>query len=204
MSTLISGIPVFSLFSELDHGISPSTNVVGQIHSMAGYNTLVPAPNTRVEMERASEAQEVRVIKNYNGDYHVTVNSSVAQIIMEQVDKQTTETFELHLKAYPETMPEHKLDDYYRHIIQYDHDGDRILPGIRRAGYLSTLDEYKSMDRGSAVWFEHESFVGMEDSKTGDVWWATEDVKQEVLKRSRAQDAREMEGEGSCEYVLRT
>jgi hypothetical protein len=204
MSTLISGIPIFSLFAELDHGIFPSTTVVGQIHSMAEYDTLVPAANTRVEMERASEAQEVRVIKNNNGDYHVTVNSSVAQSIMAQVDQQTTDTFEVHLRAYPETMAELKLDDYYRHIIQYDHDGDRILPGIRRAGYLSTLEEYKAMDRSSAVWFEHESFVGMEDSKTGDVWWATEDVKQEVLKRSRAQEAREAEGESSCEYVLRT
>jgi hypothetical protein len=188
MSTLISGIPVFSLFAELDHGIFPSLNVVGQIHSMAQYDALIPAPDSRVEIERAPEAEEIRVVKNINGDYHVTVNSSIARVILDQVDQQTTSILELDVKAYPDSKPDIKTDDYYRNIIQYDRDGDRILPGIRRVGYLSTVEEYRAMEGGSVVWFESEDFVGVENTKTGDVWWATDDLAEKVLDNVRKRD----------------
>jgi len=188
MSTLISGIPVFSLFAELDHGISPSLNIVGQIHSMSQYDTLVPAPNMRVEIERAPEVEEIRVVKNINGDYHVTVNSSVAREILDQVDQHTTSLFELDVKAYPDSIPDIKSDDYYRNIILYDQDGDRVLPGIKRVGYLSTVDEYRAMEGGPVVWHESEEFVGVYNTKTGDVWWATEDLKEKVLEHFKEQD----------------
>lgn len=189
MSTLISGIPVFSLFSELDHGISPSLNIVGQIHSMSQYDSLVPAPGIRVEIERAPDVEEIRVVKNVNGDYHVTVNSSVARAILDQVDQHTTSLFELEVKAYPDSKTDIKGDDYYRNIILYDQDGDRVLPGIKRAGYLSTVEEYRAMEGGPYVWHESEDFVGVENTKTGDVWWATEDLAEKVLEHFREQDA---------------
>lgn len=195
MSTLISGTPVFSLFAEFDHGISPSLNVVGQIHSMTDYNTLVPAPDTRVEIERAPKIEEIRVVKNINGDYHVTVNSSVARVILDQVDQATTSLFEFDVKAYPVGKPDLKTEDYYRNIILYDRDGDRILPGIKRVGYLSTVEEYRAMEGGPVNWFESEDFVGVEDTKTGHVWWATEDLKEKVLENVRKRD--EMDDE-SC------
>jgi hypothetical protein len=163
---------------------------------MSQYDALIPAPETRVEIERAPEAEEIRVIKNINGDYHVTVNASVARTILEQVDQQTTSIFELDVKAYPDSIPDIKSDDYYRNIILYDRDGDRVLPGIKRVGYLSTVDEYRAMEGGSVVWHESEEFVGVYNTKTGDVWWATEDLTKKVWERVKEED--EMY-DGECE-----
>jgi hypothetical protein len=185
IATPYGEVPVFSLFSVLDHGVSPSNDIVGHIHSWNEYQHLVPAPDTRVEIERARDVEEIRVIRNLDGDYHVTVNSSVAQIILKQVDEQTNSIFEMDVKAFPENMPDSKTNPFYRNIISYDHDGDRILPGIKRAGYLTTLEEYKAMEGQSVVWYEDDDFVGVEDVKTGSVWWATEELKQEVLEKSR-------------------
>ena len=185
MSTLISGIPVFSLFAELDHGISPSLHVIGTIHTMSEYNALVPAPDIRVEIERAPEVEEIRVVKNIDGDYHVTVNSSVARVILDQVDAQTTSVFELDVKAYPDSVPDVKGEDYYRSIIHYDPDGDRVLPGIKRVGYLSTVEEYRALEGSPVVWHESEDFVGVYSTKTGDVWWATDELKEKVMENVR-------------------
>jgi len=44
------------------------------------------------------------------------------------------------------------------------------------------------MERGPVVWHESEEFVGVYNTKTGDVWWATEDLKEKLLEHFREQD----------------
>ena len=85
---------------------------------------------------------------------------------------------------YPDTFTNLKNVTFYRDIIRYDEDGDRILPGIRRAGFLSTIEEWRAME-DETVGYEAERFVGLENTKTGDVWWATDELKKEILERRR-------------------
>jgi hypothetical protein len=70
------------------------------------------------------------------------------------------------------------------------------LPGIKRVGFLSTIEEYRAMEGSSVVWHESEEFVGVYNTKTGDVWWATEDLAEKVWERVKEED--EMY-DGECE-----
>jgi hypothetical protein len=188
MSRLFCGVSVFQYFAEFDYGISPSKNIVGQIQSIGDFYTLIPAPSTRVEIERAPGEEEIRVVKDENGDYHVTANASVAQNILKDIDQQTTDLYQLDIKAYPDGFPDIKSEDFHRDIIRYDEDGDRILPGIKRAGYISTVEEFNVKETDSSVCFLDKDFVGVENTKTGEVWWATEGLKKEMLERQSKQD----------------
>lgn len=86
-TSLIWDVPVFEFFKTYSHGISPTLNLVGQINSMAEYDDLVPAPNTRVEMDRTTDKEEIRVVRDDNGDYHATTNPAIARQILELIDK---------------------------------------------------------------------------------------------------------------------
>ena len=41
------------------------------------------------------------------------------------------------------------------------------------------------MDTGEMAGYEAEEFVGLENTTTGDVWWATDELKKEILERRR-------------------
>jgi hypothetical protein len=88
-----------------------------------------------------------------------------------------------------------KNENYYRDIIQYDRDGDRLLPAIRRAGFLSTMEEWDAIQTGETAGYVAEVFVGVENTKTGDLWWATDELKKEILERRRQRDE---EDGGAC------
>jgi hypothetical protein len=195
--TIIGDVPVFSYFETYDHGIELPTNLVGQIHSWADYQNLIPAPNTRVEIERVPEIAEIRIVKDKTGDYYVTADPKVALSILEHVDPQTTDVLELGIKAFPEGKEEIKTADYYRNIIWYDGDGDRLLPAVRHAGDITTLEEYMIKSRENVCIHEFDEFVGVEYPKTGDLWWATEEVKREVMERRKRFD-KECEEKGEC------
>ena len=188
MSRLIAGVHIFSYFTEFDYGISPSKTIVGKMHSVSDYDKLIPSPNTRVEIDRAPGREEIRVIKDESGDYHVTADHDIARELLAELDRRTIEVFKPELNPYPETFSNLKNEDYFRDIIRYDEDGDRTLPGIQRVGFLSTIEEYRSMDTGDMVGYEAEDFVGLENTKTGDVWWATEELKKEILERRKQLD----------------
>lgn len=102
----------------------------------------------------------------------------------------TSELFEFEVKAYPDDIPpgEEKTSDQLRYIIRYDQDAKRILPGIRRAGWVSTVDEYKAKEQGNTWVMEEEFFVGITDTSTGDVWWATDELRKEIVKRNQDLD----------------
>ena len=189
-TSLVWDVPVFEFFKTYDHGISPTSKPVGQIRSLTEYNALVPAPDVRVEIERTPGKEEVRVVQDINGDYHSTPNPTVAQEILTTIDQATSELFEFNVKAYPDDIPpgEEKRNDFHRHIIHYDHQGTRILPGIRRAGYVSTVEEYREKEKGNTWCMEEDFFVGITDTSTGDVWWATDELKKEILERIKNTD----------------
>jgi hypothetical protein len=195
MSRLIGDVHVFSYFAEYDYGdISPSKTIVGKINSMDDYNRLIPSPRTRVEIDRAPGSEEIRVIKNENGDYHVTADHHIARELLKQIDQETIEIFQPEINPFPESLSNLKNENYYRDIIQFDPDGDRILPGIRRVGFLSTIEEWRAMDTGEMAGYEAESFVGLENTKTGDVWWATDELKKEILQRRRQLEEEDEDG----------
>lgn len=196
MSNQVWGVPVFSFFGVYDHGIAATTKHVGDISSVDELGKLVPAADTRIEIDRTTDHEEVRVVSSENGDYHGTSSASIAREVIAKLDAQTAEVFEFDVKAYPDDFSagEEKNNDQSRHIIQYDHEGKRILPGIRRAGYLSTMAEYKAMEGGAVCWYEDPEFVGVTDTSTGDVWWATEELKKEVLIKVAEQD----DGDRAC------
>jgi hypothetical protein len=182
MSRLIEGAHVFDYFTKFDYGICPSKTIVGKIHSMADYNKLVPAPNTRVEIERAPGSEEIRVIKDESGDYHVTADHDIAREVLKEIDRQTIEIYQPDIMPYPKAFSNLKNVVYNRDIIRYDEDGDRLLPGIKRVGFLSTMEEWRALDL-KMCGFVSNVFVGLEDTKTGDVWWATDELKREILGR---------------------
>jgi len=187
-ASLVWEVPVFDFFKTYAHGVPGTLHRAGDIHSVAEYNTLVPAPDIRVEIERLPEKEEIRVVKDANGDYHATVNSTVARDILQLIDQQTSEIFEFDVEAYPRAAGEDKKSDFFRSIIPYDERGNRVLPGIRRAGFVSTLEEYQAKEHG-AVWvMELEEFVGITDTSNGNVWWATEELKRDILEWVKAAD----------------
>jgi hypothetical protein len=188
MSRLIAGVHVFSYFTEFDYGICPSEKIVGKINSIEDYDKLIPSPNTRVEIDRAPGKEEIRVIKDESGEYHVSANHEFARELLEVIDRRTIEIFKPEINPYPETFSNLKNEDYFRDIIRYDEAGDRLLPGIKRVGFLSTMEEYNAMEDDDVVWYAAEQFVGVENTKTGDVWWATEDLKKEILARRKQLD----------------
>jgi len=184
MSRLLQGAHVFDYFTKFDYGICPSKTVVGYINSVEDYNRLIPSPHTRVEIERATGTEEIRVIKDETGDYHVTADHAIASEVLKSIDQKTIEIFEPDIMPYPDTFTNLKNLTFYRDIIRYDEDADRILPGIRRAGVLSTIEEWRAME-DVCVGFVAEMFVGLENTKTGDVYWATDELKREILRRRR-------------------
>ena len=184
MSRLLEGAHVFDYFTKFDYGICPSKTIVGNIKSVDDYNKLIPSPDTRVEIERAPGLEEIRVIKDETGDYHVTADHAIAREVLEEIDQKTIELYKPDIMPYPDTFTNLKNVTFYRDIIRYDEDGDRILPGIRRAGFLSTIEEWRAME-DETVGYEAERFVGLENTKTGDVWWATDELKKEILERRR-------------------
>lgn len=184
MSRLLEGAHVFDYFTKFDYGICPSKTIVGKINSVDDYNKLIPSPDTRVEIERAPGLEEIRVIKDETGDYHVTADHAIAREVLEEIDQKTIELYKPDIMPYPDTFTNLKNVTFYRDIIRYDEDGDRILPGIRRAGFLSTIEEWRAME-DETVGYEAERFVGLENTKTGDVWWATDELKKEILERRR-------------------
>jgi hypothetical protein len=188
MSRLISGVHVFSYFTEFDYGISPSKTVIGKIHSMDDYNKLIPSPDTRVEIDRAPGKEEIRVIKDETGDYHVTADHDIARDVLKEIDQQTIDIFKPDINPYPKSFSNLKNEDYFRDIIRYDEAGNRILPGIRRVGFLSTMEEYNAMENDDVVWYESWKFTGVENTRTGDVWWTTDALKKEILQRRPPQD----------------
>lgn len=191
MASLVWGVPVFEFFQTYDHGIAPTLNRTGHIASAAEFNKLVPAANIRVEIERCTSKEELRVVSDLDGGYHVTNDPSIAREILTEIDQHTSTLFEFDINAYPEGIPpgEEKRNDYHRHIIQYDEKAQRILPGIRRAGFLSTIEEYQAKESDGNVWImEEDFFVGITDVISGGVWWATADVAREVLRRRRDMD----------------
>jgi len=175
---------VFDYFTKFDYGICPSKTIVGKIKSVDDYNKLIPSPDTRVEIDRAPGLEEIRVIKDETGDYHVTADHAIAREVLEEIDQKTIELYKPDIMPYPDTFTNLKNVTFYRDIIRYDEDGDRILPGIRRAGFLSTIEEWRAME-DETVGYEAERFVGLENTKTGDVWWATDELKKEILERRR-------------------
>jgi len=184
MSRLLEGAHVFDYFTKFDYGICPSKTVIGKIKSVEDYNKLIPSPDTRVEIERAPGVEEIRVIKDETGNYHVTADHAIAREVLEKIDQKTIELYKPDIMPYPDTFTNLKNVTFYRDIIRYDEDGDRILPGIRRAGFLSTIEEWRAME-DETVGYEAERFVGLENTKTGDVWWATDELKKEILERRR-------------------
>lgn len=209
-TSLVWDVPVFEFFKTYNHGIEPTTKLVGQIRSLAEYDSLVPAPEIRVEIERTPGVEEIRVVKDETGDYQATSNATVAKEITTILDKQTSDLFEFDVKAYPDDIPpgEEKKSDFHRYIIRYDQDAKRILPGIRRAGYVSTMEEYKAKEVGSSWIMEQEYFAGITDTSTGDVWWATDELRDEIWEKVKDMDFscplysdEEGEGEGENKEV---
>lgn len=190
MASLVWDVPVFEFFKTYDHGISPTLTSIGQIRSLEDYERLVPDAYIRVEIERSPNNEEIRIVKDSNGEYHSTIDSDVAREILAVIDQQTSELFQFEIKAYPEGIPpgEEKHNDFHRHIIRYDDQRKRMLPGIRRAGYVSTIEEYKEKEQGNTWVMEEDFFVGITDTSTGDVWWATEELTKEVVERRKAMD----------------
>jgi len=186
MSRLIDDVHVFDYFATYDYGdVLPSKTMIGKISSTGDYHQLVPSPDTRVEIERAPGVEEIRVIKNESGDYHVTANHDIARKLIEQIDQETVKIFQPDIDPFPETFGNPKNANYYWDIIQYDGDGDRLLPAIRRAGFITTMKQWNDMQTGMIAGYEVEEFVGLENTKTGDLWWATDELKEEVMKRRR-------------------
>lgn len=194
MSRLIGDVHVFDYFTVFNYvDTSPSKTIVGKIKSIDDYKQLIPSPRTRVEIERGPGSEEIRVVKNDNGDYHVSADHDIARELIKQIDQETIEIFQPDVNPFPETFSNLKNENFYRDIITYDEDGDRILPGLRRAGFLSTMEEWRAMEE-ETVGYVAEKFVGLEYTKTGDLWWATEELKREILDRRRQ---REEEGSGT-------
>jgi len=194
MSRLIGDVHVFDYFTVFNYvDTSPSKTIVGKIKSIDDYKQLIPSPRTRVEIERGPGSEEIRVVKNDNGDYHVSADHDIARELIKQIDQGTIEIFQPNVNPFPETFSNLKNENFYRDIITYDEDGDRILPGLRRAGFLSTMEEWRAMEE-ETVGYVAEKFVGLEYTKTGDLWWATEELKREILDRRRQ---REEEGSGT-------
>lgn len=185
MSRLLEGAHVFDYFTKFDYGICPSKTIVGKINSMDDYDKLIPASDTRVEIEREPGIEEIRVIKDKTGDYHVTADHAIAREVLKEIDRQTVELFKPDIMPYPDTFTNLKNVVFYRDIIRYDDDGDRLLPGIKRVGTLSSMEEWEAMETGEVVGYVAEVFVGLESTKTGDVWWATDELKREILERRK-------------------
>jgi hypothetical protein len=155
---------------------------------MDDYNKLIPSPDTRVEIDRAPGKEEIRVIKDETGDYHVTADHDIARDVLKEIDQQTIDIFKPDINPYPKSFSNLKNEDYFRDIIRYDEAGNRILPGIRRVGFLSTMEEYNAMENDDVVWYESWKFTGVENTRTGDVWWTTDALKKEILQRRPPQD----------------
>ncbi|WVF72565.1 hypothetical protein IAT40_007382 [Kwoniella sp. CBS 6097] len=189
MPTLVWNVPVFDFFSTYEHGLDAESTIhsgqkcIGKVTNLETLDRLVPAIWHHIEINRDEGEEEVRIVDSKTGDYYQSTLPE-SKVIIAELDARTAQLFSPNERAFPPDagMGEEKEGEFQKAFIMYDHERCRILPPIRHAGTLDTLEDYRAKDGGFAVWYEVDEFVGVADTRTGEMWWVTEEVKARVLE----------------------
>jgi hypothetical protein len=191
MPTYLTGNPpdypelaMLEFFSGLDQdGYKSGTQNIGQLKSMADVDDIVPKPDYRVELEYTEGEEEIRVVNNSTGEYHSATGEMAKAILKDMKARQ-----EVDLKEDGNYPGGHRRNDPTDTIfIQYDNEGHRIWPSLRRAGICETRGEFLSHDGGYVFWDEWmeghdtcEDYFAITDSRTGDYWISGPEATREM------------------------
>ncbi|WWD00355.1 hypothetical protein V866_007267 [Kwoniella sp. B9012] len=193
--TVLNDKPIFEFFAQTPMGIhggsiyQPSKTLVGNLESIADVDKLLPASQWRIEIERWGGHEEIRVINDYTGDYHAAEGSKAIPIITE-IDRRTTDLYSSisdGLPIFPGGGPTEAQEEFWNSLIMYDHEGHRVLPALIHVGNINTWEEWEeACTRPTGMTFVGGNFCAVCDRRTGEVWWASEDVTKREKERMEA------------------
>jgi len=182
-------LPLVGFFSGLEQeGYMSGTKLVGQLSSLADIDAIVPKPNYRVELEYCEGDEEIRVVNNLTGEYHQATGDIAKTLLAEMKARQAIDL------AGDGTYPaEHRrVDKIDQLCIQYDDQGQRIWPALRRAGICHSKEDFVRHANGDEYWDEWqegvdegEDFIAIINSKTGDFWITDAEITKEMREGRR-------------------
>ena len=191
VSTLIhEEFPVFQFFNEISKE-SPTSekmmsgiNEIGRSSSVEELLSLFPAPNTHVEFEDIKGKEEIRVIESLTGNYHY-LDLQEAKVAIEKVKEESRQLFSNAEEIFPGFGYQHE-DPFWSNIIIFDEESYRTLSAIKRVkdkvssmGYFTSLKEQSHCEP-----VVHDEFAGIVFHRTGEIWLATKEVRDEIVKEN--------------------
>ena len=187
-------LPLLGFFSGLEQeGYTSGTKLVGTISSLADIDAIVPKPNHRVELEYYEGDEEIRVVNNIMGEFHQATGNTAKTLLAVMKARQAVDL------AGDGTYPvEHRRVDKMDQVcIQYDDQGHRIWPALRRAGICHSKEDFVRHANGNEYWDEWhegvdegEDFIAIIDTKTGD-FWITDAETTKQMREDRRKDEEE-------------
>jgi hypothetical protein len=205
MPTYLDGItpdlpklPLIEAFSGLkQEGFTSGSKLVGKLSSLADIDAIVPRPNHRVELEYCEGDEEIRVVNNITGEFHQATGDTAKALLAEMKARQAVDL--AGDGSYPaEYRRISKIDQLF---IQYDKQGRRIWPALRRAGICHTKEGFLSHANGDVYWDEWhegvdegEDFIAIVDTTTGE-FWITDAETTKQMREGRRKKREEHMGE---------
>lgn len=189
ISTLIhEEFPIFQFFNEIGkesptgEKMMSGINAIGRSSSVEELLSLFPAPNTHVEFEDIKGKEEIRVIESFTGYYHY-LDLQEAKVAIEKVKEESRRLFSNSEEIFPSFGYQHE-DTFWSNIIIFDAESYRTLPVIKRVkDKIPTMEYFNSLkDRSHCEPVIHDEFAGIVFHRTGEIWLATEEVRDQAVK----------------------
>lgn len=199
MPTDIWGTPIFQFHAEQTS--NPVGTAQGTLQSLAQLDEIIPAPGKIVLLERTEGEEEVRIVDESTGDYIHTDSVAVARDIITTLDERTTRLYR-EIQGDSQPYPAHVLEmhdgvaekdvPYWRSIVKYDDEGIRLLPALKFAGIIDSVEEFKRLEAGPyASTTDLKDFLAVQWANTGEIWWADDAVRKQITG-SRSERKEEM------------
>jgi hypothetical protein len=144
-------LPLVGFFSGLEQeGFTSGTKLVGKLSSLADIDAIVPKPNYRVELEYCEGEEEIRVVNNITGEFHQATGDMAKKLLAAMKARQAVDL------AGDGTYPAEyrRVDKIDQLCIQYDDQGRRIWPALRRAGTCRSKEDFVRHANGDEYWDE--------------------------------------------------
>ncbi|ORY34005.1 hypothetical protein BCR39DRAFT_586202 [Naematelia encephala] len=181
----VEQVPVFELYArratnEYEGGITPTmiaTHHAGDLVSFQDLESRINKPNTRIEIERVSGIEEIRLIDESTGKYN-SAKGDIAKSIIDEWDAREAVFF-----ADPDRLPDGSSElgeVHHKSIVQYDDGGYRILPAFRKKGEVHSKEEFWGKHGDYSYLWAAKGAAAVVDTRTGEFWVATADVAKEM------------------------
>lgn len=189
ISTLIhEEFPIFQYFNEIGkesptgETMKSGINAIGRSSSVEELLSLFPAPNTHVEFEDIIGKEEIRVIESFTGNYRY-LDLQDAKVAIQKVKDESQRLFADSEEIFPGFGYQHE-DPFWSNIIVFDDESYRILPIFKRIkDKISSIESFNSLKEGSHCEpVIHDEFAGIAFHRTGEIWLATDEVRDEAVK----------------------